>query len=376
MNKKSAGFDFIGKAKLFYTISLIVVSIGIIFMIVNMFRYGFPLRRGIDFTGGSIIELRFDNWDKSKDANSFANEVVGFIKAYSNHEPSVQTSLTDETGATSLTLSIRGDASLIDNKTAQTELYDKIRASGGEFTVLEENQVGALMGKELTSKALWGVLLGNFLILLYLTWRLSLDFALFAVVGLIHDILVICTVFAIANFEINSNFVAVLLTVVGYSINDTIIIYDRIRENMTVKRHLPFNTLVNVSLNETWTRSVNTTVTAVLAVLALLIFGGESIKTFMVGLAVGFSTGAYSSIFICAQLLVGWRMRNKGVAYAEVPSTRAASTSQKIVSKEVVEDHDRDIIDGEEEEVEMIKVGTSEAKGDAGKARPKRRRRR
>ena len=379
MDFSKSGFDFVGRAKIWYTLSIILTGIGVVAMIWHTVTTGFPLRPGIDFTGGSIIQLQFDNWPPEKNSIDFAAQVQSLVAGYTKSEPSVQRSLLDNaaTGQKDLLLSIRADATLLDNKEAQASLYDQIRQAGGDFKVMEESQVGALMGRELTSKAIWGVLIGNILILLYITFRLSFDFAIFGIVGLLHDILIVAGTFAIFNLEINSSFVAIMLTVVGYSINDTIIIYDRIRENMKIKRHLPFDKLVNVSLNETLARSINTTLTTVLAILALLIFGGVTIRTFMIGLAVGISTGAYSSIFVCAMLIVTWRLRGKGsVVLVEKPKPSAAALIMDRDVEEGEEVEREEVAEEEEgEEVEQIEIGTG-APGSAPKKRPKRRRRR
>jgi preprotein translocase subunit SecF len=278
-------------------------------------------------------------------------------------------------GQKNLLLIIRADASLIATKEAQANLYNEIRQEGGDFKVVEESEVGALMGRELTNKAIWGVIIGNFLILLYITFRLSFDFAVFAIVALIHDILVVLGVFALFNMEVNSSFVAIILTVVGYSVNDTIIIYDRIRENMTIKRHLPFDKLVNVSLNETLARSINTTLTTVLAITALLVFGGASIRTFMIGLAVGISTGAYSSIFIAAMMIVSWRLRGKGSVIIEERPKPVMAPSAGPIRVDRVERPEEEAEEEEAGQVEMIQVGQGSPKPKTGK-RPKRRRRR
>jgi len=376
MDFSKAKFDFVSRAKLWYTISLTLISIGIIAMIWQTVRTGFPLRRGIDFTGGSIIKLEFANWDESKNVVDFGAQITGLVRKYTEKEPSVQTSLVaTESGTKSLILTIRADSSLVDTPEASQKLYDEIKSVGGDFTVLEESEVGALIGKELTSKAIWGVLIGNILILIYIRFRLAWDFAFFAVVGLIHDILIVTGIFALFNLEINSPFVAVLLTVVGYSINDTIIVYDRIRENMKVKRHLTFDKLVNTSLLETLARSINTSLTTLLAILAILIFGGASLRTFMIGLGAGIATGTYSSIFICAPLLVTWRLRGKGpVVIHEVrkaaPAAATINPDADLMEPEAEEEAE------EEEEVAVEEIKVAKPTKLQPKKRPKKRRRR
>lgn len=376
MDFSRSKFDIIGRAKIWYTISIILIALGIFGMVKNLFTEGFPLIRGIDFAGGSIIQLQFDNWTGERSTAQFAQDVKLIVAEYTERAPSVQTteiSAEDsDTGQPALLIQIRSDASLIEQEEAQDNIYNEIRELGGDFTVLEESEVGAVIGKELTQRALWGVLLGLALILVYITIRLSFDFAIFAVVALFHDVLILTGVYALFNIEINSPFVAVLLTVVGYSINDTIIIYDRIRENMKVKRHLRFDVMVNQSLLETMARSINTSLTTILAILALLIFGGISLRTFMLGLGVGIATGTYSSIFIAATMLVWWRMKGrKPVGIAEPVGAVT----------DIIHEEDDDLMDfgsdeeeEDEETVEPITVRDT-PKTDKRK-RPKRRRRR
>jgi len=338
MDFSRSKFNIVGKAKIWYTISIIVISLGLVGMVKNMVTEGFPLVRGIDFAGGSIIQLQFN--DFTGDPAQFAQDVKLVVDDYTEKAPQVQTTVLtpEQTGTETpgLLLQIRADASLIEHED-QDVLYDHIRdlAGGTDFIILEQTEVGAVIGKELAQKALLGVLVGLILILGYITIRLSFDFAVFAVIALFHDVLILCGVFALLGIEINSPFVAILLTVVGYSINDTIVIYDRIRENMKVKRHLPFDKLVNQSLLETMARSINTSFTTLLAILALLIFGGISLRTFMLGLGVGVLTGTYSSIFVASLLLVTWRLRSKTGAVKAAASTVT----------EVIMDDDDDLVD-------------------------------
>ncbi len=371
MDFSRSKFNIIGKAKIWYTISIVIIALGLVGMVKNMVTDGFPLIRGIDFVGGSIIQLQFN--DYSGDTAQFAHDVAQTVDQYTEKASQVLTTelTAEETGAGTpgLVLQIRADAGLIDNMNSQTGLFDEIRtlAGGKDFEILEETEVGAVIGAELAQKALLGVLVGLILILGYVTIRLSFDFAVVAVVALFHDVFILCGIFALAGIEINSPFVAILLTVVGYSINDTIVIYDRIRENMKVKRHLPFDRLVNQSLLETMARSINTSFTTLLAIMALLIFGGISLKTFMLGLGVGVLTGTYSSIFVASLLLVTWRLRSKG---AVITHEKAASATDFIMDED--EDGLVDLSsmtsDGIEDE-EVITI--DEPPGPAAKPKPK-----
>jgi preprotein translocase subunit SecF len=376
MDFSKSKYDIVGRAKIWYTISTIIVVIGIIGMIRNTITDGFPLIRGIDFTGGSIIQLQFDNWDQTKDVSQFSQDIKIIVNKYSEKSSEVQTTLLNadnsETGNPALVIQIRAGSELLQSPEKSAQMFDEIRALSGDFSILEETEVGPLIGKELTTKAIQGVVIGMLLILIYITFRLSLDFALFAIVALIHDILVVVGVYAIFRLEINSPFVAVLLTVVGYSVNDTIIIYDRIRENMKVKKHLPFDKMVNQSLLETMARSINTTLTTVLAILAILIFGGLSLRTFMLGLAVGITTGAYSSIFNASCLLVNWRMRKSAVITREDAGRAAA----RIIHDDDDDDEMIDLSGDDGEEVEQISITQGPKSSDAKRLRPKRRKRR
>jgi len=371
-------YDLIGRSKIWYTISIILVSISLIAMIKNMVTIGFPFVRGIDFTGGSIIALRYDDWDSSKDIPQFIQEVKILVGKYSEKSPEAQvTRLTaeeTESGKPGLLIQIRADKSLIANQDAQKNLFDELRGVAGDFEVVELSEVGAIVGKELAYNAILGVAIGLFLILIYIAVRVSLDFSICAIIALFHDLIILCGVYAVFNIEINSPFVAVLLTVVGYSINDTIIIYDRIRENLKVKKHLPFDTLVNVSLLETMMRSINTIGTTVAAIVALLIFGGMSIRTFMVGLGIGILVGGYSSIFVAAPLIVSWRMRGKKAVRITEPALDARSI--------VLEDDEEEAMtpgasaEVSEAEVEPITISGTPAQAAARRKAPKRRKRR
>lgn len=369
MDFSQSKIDIIGKSKLWYTISAVVIIAGLIAMGYRTITTGSPLKRGIDFAGGSIIQLQFDNWG-TENPSAFAQEVRHLVDGYTDRESSVQTTIDGDI----LLLHIRADSSLLENTAGQGELYDDIRqASGKEFTVLEESEVGAIIGHELTMKAAQGVIVGLILILIYITIRLSLDFAIFAIVALLHDILVLAGVFAIFGLEINSPWVAILLTVVGYSINDTIIIYDRIRENMKVKRHLTFDKIVNQSLVETMARSINTSGTTIIAIIALLVFGGVSLRTFMTGLGVGIFVGTYSSIFVGSPLLVWWRLRKKGTLVLDDVETGGLTRKRAAVRYDEEPDIEDEEVEEEEEAEPLVATRTPVSKPKPSKKKRRRR---
>jgi len=374
MDFSRSRFDIIARSKMWYLISSIFIILGLIGIIKNLATTGFPLVLGIDFTGGSIIQLQFNNWDQSRDNADFTHEIVTLVDNYTERTPQVLATDLDATetgtGNPGLLIQIRADTGLLENSDAQSSLYDEIRASGGDFEVIEETEVGAVIGSELAQKALQGVIIGLILILIYITIRLSFDFAVFAVVALFHDVLILIGVYALFGIEVNSPFVAILLTVVGYSINDTIVIYDRIRENMKVKRHLSFDRIVNQSLLETMARSINTSFTTLLAIVALLIFGGVSLRTFMLGLGVGVLTGTYSSIFVASTLLVSWRLKDKTKPVAVSPGSDVT---------QIIRESEDDLLDlstEPEKTPEEIRIDKPPSVAKEKRKKPKRRRRR
>ncbi|MBU1022749.1 protein translocase subunit SecF [bacterium] len=305
MTIENMKFDFVGARKIWFTISAVVIILGLIFMIRNIITdpiHRSPLRLGIDFVGGAIIQLQFnsDDVDLSKVGSEGISRIVNSIT-----EKSPQVQITNN--AEGKLVHIRSDQSLID-ETKREALGKRLTEVIGPHTEVMSEEITPVISHELLALALKGLIIGSLLVLLYVTIRMSFDFAVFAVLALIHDILVLSGVFALLQVEINSYFVAAALTIVGYSINDTIIIYDRIRENSKIYRMHPFDRVVNLSLLQTLPRSIITSATTLFTVLSLYFFGGASIKDFALALAIGLVSGSYSSIFNAAQLLVSYRL--------------------------------------------------------------------
>ena len=179
-----------------------------------------------------------------------------------------------------------------------------IRSSVGNYEVMREEKVGATIGGELITNAVMSLVISWGLIILYIAYRFEFRFGIAAVIALVHDILIVLAFFSFTQRQIDSSFVAALLTIVGYSINDTIVIFDRIRENLKLhfRRGGDINELVNRSIYQTLTRSLYTVFTCMFTVLALYFFGGETTKDFAFALIIGFASGCYSSIFIASPL--------------------------------------------------------------------------
>lgn len=205
-----------------------------------------------------------------------------------------------------------------DLTTEQTVAMQKaLKSSFGDFVLMQKNRVGPTLAQELFIKAAWGLLLAYAMIVGYLAFRFQLDYAVMAIVALLHD-----TVFMIGAFswlgwyhhiEVDSMFVTAILTAVGFSVHDTIVVFDRIRENYKTlfTQKLSFDTIVNVSVNQTIARSINTSLTALLTLTALYFFGGESTRNFVLAMILGIVVGTYSSIFVASSLLAWWRRRGQ-----------------------------------------------------------------
>jgi len=290
--------DIIGKRNWYFLISLLVLIPGII----SLFVFGLNL--SIDFTGGSRItfslpkEASLIEIDKIRSAFEEENIKVSTIEKSSNLV-FVRTQPIDQV--------------------QDTKVINKLNSEIKNFKQEEFETIGPTIGAETTSNAVKAVIIASFLIVLYITLSFrkvpkpasSFRFGVCAIIALVHDTLVVVSAFAIFGYffgvEIDSLFVTAILTVIGFSVHDTIVVFDRIRENLKRMGATSFPQVVNDSILQTVDRSLNTSLTVILVLLAMLLFGGASIKWFVVALLVGITTGTYSSIFIAAAFLVVWQ---------------------------------------------------------------------
>ena len=290
-------FDIVGRRKIWYILSLCVIIPGIVSMFVKGFNFG------IDFTGGTIIELRFEK------AASIA-EVREVMKGYNLDNSMIQLSGDASDATEARDVMIRTiDLEENDRKAIMASLKEKL----GNYVVLREEKVGATMGAELLMNAAIATLLSWLLIVAYVSFRFEFRFGIAAVLALVHDVLVVLGVFSILQKQVDSSFVAALLTIVGYSINDTIVIFDRIRENLRLhfRRGGDIVELANRSIYQTLTRSLYTVLTVLFTTFALYWFGGDTTKDFSFALLIGFFSGCYSSIFVASPLWVTLRNWNE-----------------------------------------------------------------
>lgn len=288
-----ARFDIIGKRKIWYAISSLLIIASLFFMVTRGFNMG------IDFTGGTIMDLRFEKVVNINDVRAVLNE-------YNLSNSTIQLSGESSSSTESENVMIRTvDLEEQERKEVMAGLTDKL----GSYQVLREEKVGATMGTELIMNAIYATIISWLLIIAYVSYRFEFKFGISAVLGLAHNVIIVLGAFALTQRQIDSSFVAALLTIIGYSINDTIVIFDRIRENL--KLHFRKNgdivELVNTSIYQTMTRSIYTVSTVLFATFALYFFGGDTTKDFAFALLIGFFCGAYTSIFIASPLWVTFR---------------------------------------------------------------------
>ncbi|GJD16931.1 protein-export membrane protein SecF [Rivularia sp. IAM M-261] len=316
------------RRSLWWGISSALLIIGIISMVISTFnpQIKAPLRPGLDFIGGTRLQLERDctqpgNCDKPIDINA----VREIAQARGLGDASIQLITDEETKQENGILIRSKDLSPEQRTQLENALAEKIGAFDPEKKSIDT--VGPTLGRELFTSGLTALFLSLIGILVYLRIRFQWDYAVFAIVALFHDVLITIGVFSILGFfgvEVDSLFVVALLTIVGFSVNDTVVIYDRIRETAQIEKGRPITEIVDDAVDQTLARSINTTFTTMLTLFAIFLFGGETLKIFSLSLIVGFTMGAYSSIFIASTLLAWWRQRSeKGTP---PPNTESVAT--------------------------------------------------
>jgi len=283
---------------LYFAISLLIIVPGIIALIV----WGLPL--AIDFTGGSMLEIRFDSGTAPQPA-----QVFDLLTQDGIADSQVQTSGTDG-------IIIR--AKEMDEDTKSKIISDMETAFNSKITIDTFESVGPVIGQEVTKRALLAVALAALAIILYITFAFrgvqhAFRYGAAAIMAMLHDVLVVVGMEALVghfvHWEADSMFLTAVLTVIGFSVHDTIVVFDRIRENSSIYRRLSFTEVVNHSTVQTLARSINTQLTVMLCLLAMALFGGVTIRHFVTILLIGVFSGTYSSIFNASPILVVWENR-------------------------------------------------------------------
>ncbi|HSB00365.1 MAG TPA: protein translocase subunit SecF [Anaerolineales bacterium] len=289
----------------YFLISLLVIIPGLIFMILNWTNPAIksPLPLGIDFTGGSLLEIQFT---PAQARPTTAQVEQAFVKFAPNSDPVIQP--------------LGDDSYSIRSKTIEDNIKGQIvseieKVSGGKVNTLAFTSVSASVGAEVARSAVVAILMAAVAILLYIWYAFRgvdhpLRYGTAAILAMLHDIFVVLGVEAMLAYflgwEADALFLTALLTVIGFSVHDTIVVFDRIRENSHIYRRVGYEPLVNHSIVQTLDRSINTQLTVLLTLFALVLFGGESIRHFVTILLVGIFSGAYSSIFNASPVLVVW----------------------------------------------------------------------
>jgi preprotein translocase subunit SecF len=272
--------------RLYYLISLALIIPGLISLAVR------GLNLGIDFTGGNLLQVEFNK----PVAIEQVRQVLGEARLHSFR---VQQSGTNQFLVRTSELTEAESESLVNT----------LRQKLGELKVLRNEKVGAVIGRELTMNAIWALLIGWALMLAYITVRFQFYFGLAALLALVHDVLVTLGFFSLFQIEVDSAFVAAILTLIGYSINDTIVIFDRIRESLKAMRKAPLAETINYSLNVSLVRTITTSATVIIVLVCLLVLGGQTTKGFALALLVGTITGTYSSDCIAGPLYYEFQQR-------------------------------------------------------------------
>ncbi len=302
--------NVIKQRTLWWTISSVLILVGIASMAFSWQQYGAPIKPSLDFIGGTRLQLARDCTvaDNCTDPIEIA-DVRQVLDEQDLAGSSIQLLGEDRQSVVVRTRNLDVD----ERDRLQSALSEAIGTIDPAST--KNDTVGPVLGKQLLISGLTSLLVSFALIAAYLSLRFKFDYAVLAIVALLHDILVTLGVFSVLSlftgYEADSLFIVALLTIVGFSVNDTVVIYDRIRETLKLTPERSINDIVDVSVNDTLGRSINTTLTTVLPLLSIVIFGGGTLKFFALALITGFLAGVYSSIFIASTLLAWWRSRSE-----------------------------------------------------------------
>lgn len=290
-------FSIVKNYKIFFSITIIFLLIGFGSIVTR----GFNL--GIDFTGGSIVDLTFEN-----PVN--VAQVRDVLKEHDMGNSIIQLENSDGKTEANSVLIRTGVVEDTELRATMNDLQSKL----GNYQIQRVEQVGATIGSELLQQAAMAIVLSWVLMIAYITFRFEFKFAIAAIIALIIDVLVVLSYFSLFQMEMDSSFVAALLTVVGYSVNGTIVIFDRIRENLKIhRRSESLGEMVDNSIWQCMTRTIYTVATSLFAIVSIFLFGGETIHNFSFAMLVGFASGAYTSIFLAGPMWMILKNKKIGI---------------------------------------------------------------
>ena len=281
--------NVIGKTKFWFTLSGCFILLGIVALCSNALVKGKPMNFGVDFTGGTVLNMRFDSQVQLSDLRKV-------LAKYGRQESVIQRSENND-------IVINTDPLSTEDR---NKIVSDIKAKFSSMELLEADTIGPVVGSELRKQAFWALLLATVGILIYVAFRFEFKYSVAAVLALLHDATITIGLIALMWRTVDTPFIAAILTILGYSICDTIVIFDRVREDLSKPGYSkkPFGDVVNEAVNQTMARSINTVLTVLFMNLTLLVFGGATIKDFALTLFIGFTCGAYSSIFVASPLIV------------------------------------------------------------------------
>ena len=290
-------FSIVKNYKIFFSITIIFLLIGF----GSIVSRGFNL--GIDFTGASIVDLTFEN-----PVN--VAQVRDVLKEHDMGNSIIQLENSDGKTEANSVLIRTGVVEDTELRATMNDLQSKL----GNYQIQRVEQVGATIGSELVQQAAMAIVLSWVLMIAYITFRFEFKFAIAAIIALIIDVLVVLSYFSLFQMEMDSSFVAALLTVVGYSVNGTIVIFDRIRENLKIhRRSESLGEMVDNSIWQCMTRTIYTVATSLFAIVSIFLFGGETIHNFSFAMLVGFASGAYTSIFLAGPMWMFLKNKKIGI---------------------------------------------------------------
>jgi len=284
--------DFVGRRKVWFLISGILIISGIISILLT------GMNVGIDFKGGTILHYDIgENFDNS--------QVRHILNQFDLKDNEVK-----KAGEDKQEVIIR---TRVLSQSEKAEIFNAFKAKWPNTQSIRMEEVDPIIGGELRNAALVALVIAAIGMIIYITLRFEFKFAVTAIIAVLHDALVVLSFFALLKIPVNAPFVAAILTVIGYSINDTIVVYDRIRENLKLMHRASLENIVNSSIIQTLTRSINTSLTTLIVITILYILGGETIKDFALALIAGILAGTYSSIFIASPLWVMWKKTERAI---------------------------------------------------------------
>jgi preprotein translocase subunit SecF len=316
---KNPNFDFVGYRWHALALSSAVILAGLL----TVYFKGLPL--GVEFSGGTIVVVQFDRVPgieqvRSAVGRSFPgggeNVVVQRYGSADQRQIMIRVPEVGKEQGTGL------------SQIADIVVRDLQQAKFGNFNIVSTEIVGPVVGRDLTQKGIWATALALAGILVYISLRFQFSFAVGAIVATIHDLLVMMAFLAFFRYDLSLNVVAAVLTITGYSVNDTVVIFDRVRENLRGMRRDNITHIINVAVNQTLGRTVITAGTALLSVIALFLFGGEVLEGFAFTMLVGIISGTYSTVFIAAAIVTFWRSRKPSRMTAAAPPPQAAKAPQ------------------------------------------------